>query len=128
MVIYLVGGELALAFDSAETMLKARDSLGLPVGAFRPGNAASKPVAVYIVPKHETVGSAVKISRPSQLQNESLTRIEVPGAEFDLVVATVKQQSVPNLDGGQHDPLDGGLWPTRVYVVPKGDVLASPKR
>lgn len=58
MVIYLVGGELALTFDSAETMLKARDSLGLPIGAFHTDGRASKPIAVYAIPKLETVGAA----------------------------------------------------------------------
>ncbi len=59
-IIYLTGGELALSFDGPEKMLQALDSLQLPVGAFHVDSKASKPVAVYIVPKGETLTSAKK--------------------------------------------------------------------
>ncbi len=66
---------------------------------------------------------------PQQLQGESLTRIEVPGADFDIVFATTEPRAVAVIDGsGQIDPLDAGLWPTRVYQVPKGHTLGSPGR
>lgn len=59
-IIYLIGGELALSFDGPENMLQALDFLQLPVGAFHvdsKDSKASKPVAVYIVPKGETLTS-----------------------------------------------------------------------
>ena len=61
LVIYLIGGELALSFDSEEKMLKALDSLQLPVCAFqveRAGGPSREPVAVYLVPKSPPVASA----------------------------------------------------------------------
>jgi hypothetical protein len=60
LVIYLIGGELALPFDNAEKMLQAIDSLRLPAGNFSLKNKdgkSSKPVAVYIVPNNKTVSS-----------------------------------------------------------------------
>ena len=60
MVVYLTGGELALSFDGAETMLQTLDSLQSPACAFRvdsKDSAASKPVAVYTVPKGKTLAS-----------------------------------------------------------------------
>ena len=58
--------------------------------------------------------------QPTTMQSqEQLTRVEVPGADFDLIVATMAT-SATAATGGQNDPLDAGLWPTRVYRVPKG--------
>lgn len=68
-------------------------------------------------------------SQLNRLQGESLTKIVVPGADFDIVLATINSQAVTAIDGGrQIDPLDVGLWPTRVYHVPKADMLVSPKK
>jgi hypothetical protein len=61
LVIYLMGGELALSFDSEERMVRALDSLQLPVCAFqveRASGALREPVAVYIVPKSQPTASA----------------------------------------------------------------------
>lgn len=63
LVIYLIGGELALGFESWEQMLKAFDSLQSPVGTFHVKGNGSKlpiPVAVYIVAKGGTLVSAEK--------------------------------------------------------------------
>ncbi len=58
---------------------------------------------------------------------ESVTKIEVPGADFDLVVVTTKSQVGGTMETrAQIDPLDAGLWPTRVYLVPKSETLARP--
>ncbi len=66
---------------------------------------------------------------PKQPSGENLTKIEVPGADFDIVFATTEPQAVAVIDSGcQIDPLDAGLWPTRVYHVPKGDTLGSANR
>ena len=61
LVIQLIGGELALSFDSEERMLRALDSLQLPVCAFqveRAGSTSREPVAVYVVPKSQPGASA----------------------------------------------------------------------
>jgi hypothetical protein len=56
LVMHLIGGELALGFDSEEKMLKALDTLRRPVGALRmqsPDQSSPIPVAVYLVPAGE---------------------------------------------------------------------------
>jgi hypothetical protein len=54
LIVHLIGGELALAFDAEEKMLKALDSLRMPVCAFHVDSKVSRtPVSVYIVPKAE---------------------------------------------------------------------------
>ena len=60
LVAHLIGGELALSFDGEEKMLKALNSLQLPVCALHVDSKASKPVAVYIVPMGETITSSSK--------------------------------------------------------------------
>jgi hypothetical protein len=60
LVIHLIGGELALSFDSEDRMLKALGSLQLPACAFqveRAGGTSREPVAVYVVPKSQPVAS-----------------------------------------------------------------------
>ena len=60
------------------------------------------------------------------LPGQSLTRVEVPGADFDIVVSTTKSQvSAMIKSDGQIDPLDVGLWPTQVYLVPKAEKVGS---
>jgi hypothetical protein len=54
LVVHLIGGKLALSFDTVEKMLEALDSLRLPVCAFQVESSADKsrnPVAVYVVSK-----------------------------------------------------------------------------
>jgi len=61
LVMHLIGGELALSFDSADKMLTALDSLQLPACAFDVQSKYSeprKPTAVYIVPKGDLVVSS----------------------------------------------------------------------
>jgi hypothetical protein len=61
LVVQLIGGELALSFDSEERMLRALDSLQLPACAFQVERASSisrEPVAVYVVPKSQPAASA----------------------------------------------------------------------
>jgi hypothetical protein len=55
LLVHLVGGELALGFDGEATMLKALESLRMPVCAFHveSKDKPRKPVSVYIVPKSE---------------------------------------------------------------------------
>jgi hypothetical protein len=56
LLVHLVGGELAIAYENAEQMLKALDQLRGPAFAFHAQSkdgTSYKPVAVYIVPKGE---------------------------------------------------------------------------
>jgi hypothetical protein len=56
LLLHLIGGKLALEFDSAENMLKALDTLRQPVGSFNAEGRDGRPhepVALYIVPKVE---------------------------------------------------------------------------
>jgi hypothetical protein len=58
LVIYLIGGELALGFESGEEMLKAIDSLRNPIGAFHiqsHSGGPSIPAAAYIAPRRRTL-------------------------------------------------------------------------
>jgi hypothetical protein len=52
--VALVGGELALTFESGEHMLQALDNLRIPLGAFHIRDSCGKsliPAAMYIVPE-----------------------------------------------------------------------------
>jgi hypothetical protein len=63
LVVHLVGGELALAFESGEQMLRAMDFLRSPLGAsYVPsgGGGPVVPLAAYIVSKGSTLRSAEK--------------------------------------------------------------------
>jgi hypothetical protein len=55
-VLHLIGGELALGFDDAESMLKAAVALRRPFAALRlesPDHRLPIPVALYLVPAGE---------------------------------------------------------------------------
>jgi len=63
LVVRLIGGELALAFDGEAAMLKAIDTLQLSVCAFHvesKDRKLSNPVALYVVPKDALLTSAAK--------------------------------------------------------------------
>ena len=61
LVMHLVGGRLVLTFETAEQMLRVFDSLQRPVGAlFTQDSGGRVPVAVYLVPKTNTLASAAK--------------------------------------------------------------------
>ena len=62
-VIHLVGGLLALGFESAESMLNASDSLRAAVGAFHLRDNESNarvPIAIYKISKGAILASAEK--------------------------------------------------------------------
>ena len=60
LVIHLIGGELAVSFDSADKMLTALDSLQLPACAFdvQSKHGKRQPTAVYVVPKGDLIASS----------------------------------------------------------------------
>lgn len=56
LLMHLIGDELALGFDDAESMLIAVDKLRRPVGAVQvesPGKRSRMPVAIYVVSGRE---------------------------------------------------------------------------
>ena len=56
LVLHLIGGELALGFDDAESMLRAAVALRRPFAALRlesPDHRLPIPVALYLVPAGE---------------------------------------------------------------------------
>ena len=56
LVMHLIGGELVLEFNDAESMLEALDTLRRPVGAVHvksPDHRSPMPVAVYLVSARE---------------------------------------------------------------------------
>jgi hypothetical protein len=56
LIVHLIGGQLVLAFDDAEKMVKAVESLGSPVAAsdvLSKDGKSRTPFAVYVVPKAE---------------------------------------------------------------------------
>ncbi len=125
-VVYLAGGELAMAVDSGlEGMFKDLGALQSPVAIFhveRNGNLR-EPVAMYVIPKSAEIS---RMARQSHPEREANTRIVVPGADFDIVVSTSNSQvrTMVNREN-QIDPLDLGLWPTQVYMVPKREAVGS---
>jgi hypothetical protein len=56
LIVHLIGGQLALGFEREDAMLKVLDTLQLPACSFNVEskvNQGRKPVAIYLVPKHE---------------------------------------------------------------------------
>ena len=86
LVMHLHGGKLALVFDDPWEMVKAYDSLRTPVGAFEApirSGSAPEPVALYIVPKGDTIVPSRNVSklqtgsesrRPSLVSNAMMDR------------------------------------------------------
>ncbi len=56
LVVHLIGGKLALAFEDADHMIKTLDALQVPACSFQLDSKDGKtrnPVAMYVVPKGE---------------------------------------------------------------------------
>ncbi len=118
LIVYLAGGELAMAADG--DLVKAFKDLGalqFPAAVFHVerSDKSRDPIAVYVIPNSKAVRN--------ELPGQAPTRIEVPGADFDIVVSTNVGTTIKS--EGQIDPLDAGLWPTQVYLVPKAETVGS---
>jgi hypothetical protein len=90
LILHLVGGELALAFEDGSKMLEAINLLQHPGCAFRAGNGngiSSTPISVYVVPRRETLADN-RASRDAQLQAPRMRTVKVPGTHFNVVYAT----------------------------------------
>jgi hypothetical protein len=49
--------------------------------------------------------------------------MEVPGPDFDIVIASIKPGACANVDCGRSERAD--QWQTRVYLVPKSESFPS---
>lgn len=97
LVVTLTGGELALAFNSEDEMMKAFESLRRPGCAFQ---TQSKPVSVYVVPNHTTRAAIRTASLVAQQPKPIMRKVEVPGSDFDIVFAMTKTPVV--VDANDH--------------------------
>ncbi len=79
-----------------------------------------------VLQKLEIPGAAFGTTTRQTLARAAESRIEVPGADFDLVVTTTGSPTGAAIASGeQKDPLDAGLWPTRVDLVPRAGTVGS---
>ena len=92
LVVGLIGGKLALAFDSQNDMLNAWDALRRPGCAFQSqandGNV--QPVAVYVVPNYTPTAFVRTASLIAPQSAPLMHKVQVPGRDFDIVFAMTK--------------------------------------
>ena len=90
LVLHLSGGELALAFEDGQKMIEAMDFLQHPGCAFRASDdgRSAESVSVYVVPKRETTADLRIPSLDGQLPQFAMRKVEVPGANFNIVYTT----------------------------------------
>lgn len=90
LVIYLIGGKLALPFNSEKEMLTAFESLKRPACDFQlesKGRTSDQPVSVYVVPNYKVPPAIRAASLAVQQPTPIVRKIEVPGSDFDIVFA-----------------------------------------
>jgi hypothetical protein len=59
----------------------------------------------------------------------TISKLEVPGADFDIILATVECSADATCEpDSQSAPPRYGRWRTHVHLVPKGETLALPER
>jgi hypothetical protein len=87
LVINLVGGRLALPFNSENEMLKTLVSLQRPGCAFQ--TKTKKPVSVYVVPGHAATSVRTK-SNVNHQSEPTMRKVDVPGSDFAIVFAMTK--------------------------------------
>lgn len=64
-----------------------------------------------------------------QRPNVTISKLELPGADFDIVFATAECPADATCEPGSHsDPLQYGRWRTHVHLVPKGEALDLSER
>jgi len=85
LVINLIGGKLALPFNSENEMLNTLESLQRPGCTFQ--TQSKKSVSVYVVP-----GRAASSARTASahLSEPTMRRVDVPGSDFAIVFAMTK--------------------------------------
>ena len=55
LVIHLIGGKLWVGFDDASKMMETIDMLRRPLGSFHVESKEPDPIAVYLIPKVNTL-------------------------------------------------------------------------
>lgn len=70
------------------------------------------------------VANAQQAQAPPNQDKPLLTKLEIPGADFDIVIATIKPGE--NIDPGKSSAR-ADQWQTRVYLVPKAELVYSPE-
>lgn len=88
LVIYLVGGKLALPFNSEREMLTGFQSLRRPACDFQlesKGRTSDQPVSVYVVPNYKAPPATRTASLVVQQPAPTVRKVELPGGDFDIV-------------------------------------------
>lgn len=91
-VVGLIGGKLALAFNSQKESLRAWEALQRPGCAFelQGKDGTALPIAAYVVPSR-TPRAGIRTASLAAPQPAPLMRkAEVPGSSFDIVFAMTK--------------------------------------
>jgi hypothetical protein len=86
LMVYLAGGELVMAVHSElQGTFKDLGALQSPLAIFHvERNGSKSSVAVYPIPKGEDIRETIAQTEP---QADGSTKIEVPGADFGLIVS-----------------------------------------
>ena len=93
LVMNLIGGQLALAFNSETDALQTWASLQRPGCAFqvqRKNDTAQTPIAVYVIPNHTAPAAIRTASLIAPQPDPIMHKVELPGRAFDIVFAMTK--------------------------------------
>jgi hypothetical protein len=93
LVINLIGGELALAFNNENEMLQALESPRRPACAFQTeanDGTSKKPVSVYVVPNHKTPKGTRTASLVTPQPEPTMRKANVPGSDFAIIFSMTK--------------------------------------
>lgn len=124
LVLTLTGGKLALAFNSANDMMRMAEALRQPACDFQSeskNRTSRTPVAVYVVPNYNAANSSSKISIAAQQPEASMRKVEVPGGEFDIVYTQTKIPVVIDRNDGPKS-FSVSLAGTELAMATIGDI------
>jgi hypothetical protein len=151
-VVYVADGNLVIGIDDkVAKMFKDISVIGHPTCTFytgRTGGSSGEPVALYLVPVAEPTARQQDPVNGTQRLARTLTRVELPGAGFDIVIGLTKSPDssdlvfrsdnevdemlaavVPMLTPScitQVAPTDGKVDTILAYVVPQEVSLVPP--
>ena len=89
LIMPLIGGELALAFEDGSKMLEAIDFLQHPGCAFRASDdeRVATPISVYVIPQRKASGVSTA-SHDVRLPEARMRKVKLPETDFDIVYTT----------------------------------------
>ena len=93
LILPLIGGELALAFEDGWKMLQAIDFLKHPGCAFEVNSddgKSTKPVSIYVVPKRAMQSTRQTTSLDVPLPENVMRALKAPGTNLHIVYATTR--------------------------------------